>query len=83
MREIILFIFKEGLIVWSFMRIKSYSMERFFEEEEGLSPQEAIRVSLSKVGQAITASGLTVIVGFLTLIFVNFPVLIALFQKRK
>lgn len=51
-------------------------MERFHEEEEkGLPAQEAIRVSLSKVGQAITASGLTVIVGFSTLIFVNFPVL--------
>lgn len=51
-------------------------MERFREEEEkGLSAQEAIRVSLSKVGQAITASGLTVIVGFSTLIFVNFPIL--------
>ncbi|MFY4674987.1 efflux RND transporter permease subunit [Bacillus anthracis] len=51
-------------------------MERFREEEEkGLSAQEAIRVSLSKVGQAITASGLTVIVGFSALIFVNFPIL--------
>lgn len=51
-------------------------MERYREEEaKGLSPKEAIRVSLSKVGQAITASGLTVIVGFSTLIFVNFPVL--------
>lgn len=51
-------------------------MERFREEEEkGLSAQEAIRVSLSKVGQAITASGMTVIVGFSTLIFVNFSIL--------
>ncbi|EMA6343008.1 RND family transporter [Bacillus cytotoxicus] len=51
-------------------------MERFREEEEkGLSAQEAIRVSLSKVGQAITVSGLTVIVGFSALIFVNFPIL--------
>lgn len=51
-------------------------MERFREEEEkGLSAQEAIRVSLSKVGQAITVSGLTVIVGFSTLIFINFPIL--------
>lgn len=51
-------------------------MEKFREEEEkGLSAQEAIRVSLSKVGQAITASGLTVIVGFSALIFVNFPIL--------
>jgi predicted RND superfamily exporter protein len=40
-------------------------MERFREEEaKGLDAKEAIKVSLSKVGQAITASGLTVVVGF-------------------
>ncbi|MGX4588398.1 efflux RND transporter permease subunit [Paenibacillus chitinolyticus] len=51
-------------------------MERFREEEaKGLDSREAIKVSLSKVGQAITASGLTVIAGFSTLIFVSFPVL--------
>lgn len=51
-------------------------MERFREEEaKGLDAKEAIKVSLSKVGQAITASGLTVIIGFSTLIFVSFPVL--------
>jgi predicted RND superfamily exporter protein len=51
-------------------------MERFREEEaKGLGAKEAIKVSLSKVGQAITASGLTVVVGFSTLIFVSFPVL--------
>ena len=51
-------------------------MERFREEEaKGLEAKEAIKVSLAKVGQAITASGLTVIVGFSTLIFVNFPIL--------
>ncbi|WP_312754604.1 efflux RND transporter permease subunit [Rummeliibacillus suwonensis] len=51
-------------------------MERFREEEaKGLNAKEAIKVSLSKVGQAITASGLTVILGFSTLMFVSFPVL--------
>lgn len=51
-------------------------MERFREEEsKGLDSREAIKVSLSKVGQAITASGLTVIGGFSTLIFVSFPIL--------
>ncbi|OLN23674.1 hypothetical protein BTO30_03645 [Domibacillus antri] len=51
-------------------------MERFREEEaKGLEAKEAIKVSLSKVGQAITASGLTVVVGFSTLIFVSFPIL--------
>ncbi|RFU68553.1 RND family transporter [Bacillus sp. V59.32b] len=51
-------------------------MERFREEEaRGLDAKEAIKVSLSKVGQAITASGLTVVGGFSTLIFVNFPIL--------
>lgn len=51
-------------------------MERFREEEsKGLDSREAIKVSLSKVGQAIMASGLTVIGGFSTLIFVSFPIL--------
>ncbi|CAO1610443.1 putative export protein [Brochothrix thermosphacta] len=51
-------------------------MERFREEEaKGLATKEAIHVSLSKVGQAITVSGLTVIVGFSTLMFVSFPIL--------
>ncbi|WP_404442111.1 hydrophobe/amphiphile efflux-3 (HAE3) family transporter [Sutcliffiella horikoshii] len=51
-------------------------MERFKEEQaKGLSDEDAIKVSLSKVGQAITASGLTVIFGFSALIFASFPIL--------
>lgn len=51
-------------------------MERYKEElDHGLSEAEAIRIAISKVGQAITASGLTVIIGFSTLLFVDFPVL--------
>ncbi|MBE3570110.1 MAG: MMPL family transporter, partial [Bacillales bacterium] len=51
-------------------------MERYREEEaKGHSAGEAIKVAISKVGQAITASGLTVIGGFSVLIFVSFPVL--------
>ncbi|WP_268625245.1 efflux RND transporter permease subunit [Paenibacillus alvei] len=51
-------------------------MERYREEKsKGLSTKEAITVSLSKVGQAITVSGLTVMIGFSTLLFVSFPVL--------
>jgi predicted RND superfamily exporter protein len=51
-------------------------MERYHEEEaKGHSASEAIKVAISKVGQAITASGLTVIGGFSVLIFANFPVL--------
>jgi len=51
-------------------------MERYREEREhGADEKDAIRTAISKVGQAITASGLTVIVGFSTLIFVDFPVL--------
>ncbi|MEQ7049954.1 efflux RND transporter permease subunit [Paenibacillaceae sp. P-4] len=51
-------------------------MERYREEKsKGLSTKEAITVSLSKVGQAITVSGLTVMFGFSNLLFVSFPVL--------
>lgn len=51
-------------------------MERYREEKsKGLSTKEAITVSLSKVGQAIAVSGLTVMIGFSTLLFVSFPVL--------
>jgi len=51
-------------------------MERYREEEaKGYSAGEAIKVAVSKVGQAITASGLTVIGGFSVLIFASFPVL--------
>lgn len=51
-------------------------MERFREERaQGADEKDAIRTAIAKVGQAITASGLTVIVGFSTLMFVDFPVL--------
>ncbi|MCM3022580.1 efflux RND transporter permease subunit [Heyndrickxia ginsengihumi] len=51
-------------------------MERFREEEEkGYSAIEAVKTAVSNVGQAITASGLTVVGGFSTLIFVTFPIL--------
>jgi len=51
-------------------------MERYKEERErGADGKEAIRTAIAKVGQAITASGLTVIIGFSTLMFVDFPVL--------
>lgn len=51
-------------------------MERFREEEElGEGAAAAVKTAISKVGQAITASGLTVVGGFSTLMFVSFPVL--------
>lgn len=51
-------------------------LERFKEEQQlGKSTEEAIIVAVTNVGQAITASGLTVIGGFAALIFTSFPVL--------
>jgi len=51
-------------------------MERYKEERaRGADGKEAIRTAIAKVGQAITASGLTVIIGFSTLMFADFPVL--------
>ncbi|MGA4719869.1 efflux RND transporter permease subunit [Fictibacillus nanhaiensis] len=51
-------------------------MERYKEElENGLSRDEALIKSISKIGRAITASGLTVMAGFSTLIFSEFVML--------
>ncbi|MBN3555620.1 RND family transporter [Fictibacillus nanhaiensis] len=51
-------------------------MERYQEElENGLSRDEALIKSISKIGRAITASGLTVMAGFSTLIFSEFVML--------
>ena len=51
-------------------------LERYIEERQrGQENEGAIKTALSSVGQAITASGLTVVAGFSTLLFVNFPVL--------
>ena len=44
-------------------------LERYFEEREnGLAPIEAIRIATSRIGVAITASGLTTLAGFSALI---------------
>lgn len=49
-------------------------MERYHEEKhKGLEKSEAIIIAMTKVGRAITASGLTVVAGFSTLIFSSFP----------
>jgi len=49
-------------------------MERYHEEKhKGLEKSEAIVIAMTKVGRAITASGLTVVAGFSTLIFSSFP----------
>ncbi|MBN7274352.1 MMPL family transporter [Ligilactobacillus pobuzihii] len=51
-------------------------LERYIEERQhGQNNENAITTSLSSVGQAITSSGLTVVAGFSTLLFVSFPVL--------
>ncbi|MET3728321.1 hydrophobe/amphiphile efflux-3 (HAE3) family protein [Fictibacillus halophilus] len=51
-------------------------MERYQEElENGLSREKALIKSISKIGMAITASGLTVMAGFSTLIFSEFVML--------
>ncbi|MBE0523577.1 MAG: RND family transporter [Methanosarcinales archaeon] len=51
-------------------------MERYFEEREnGLLPMEAMETASSKIGQAIIASGFTVILGFSALIVTPFPML--------
>lgn len=51
-------------------------LERYIEERrKGQENEGAIETALGSVGQAITVSGLTVIGGFITLTFVNFPVL--------
>jgi uncharacterized protein len=49
-------------------------IERYKEElVKGHDAVEAIKIAVANVGQAITASGLTVIVGFSTLMFIDFP----------
>ncbi len=51
-------------------------MARYFEERErGHSPREAIDVASSRIGRAITVSGLTTIGGFGVLAFSGFPLL--------
>ncbi|KEZ52499.1 efflux RND transporter permease subunit [Metabacillus indicus] len=51
-------------------------MERYQEErEKGLNRDAALVKALSKTGRAITASGLTVIAGFSTLMFSDFVML--------
>ena len=51
-------------------------MERYQEErEKGIESQEAMITAMTKIGRAITASALTVIGGFSTLIFSDFLML--------
>ncbi|GAB6092920.1 efflux RND transporter permease subunit [Furfurilactobacillus curtus] len=51
-------------------------LERYIEElRTGQSTIQAIETAMGSVGRAITVSGLTVIGGFSTLLFVHFPVL--------
>lgn len=51
-------------------------LERYIEErKKGADNERSIETAMKSVGQAITVSGLTVIAGFTTLTFVNFPVL--------
>lgn len=50
-------------------------MERYLEEKaNGLTTEDAILTAMTKVGRAISASGLTVVGGFSALIFTNFEV---------
>jgi hydrophobe/amphiphile efflux-3 (HAE3) family protein len=52
-------------------------MMRYYEErEKGISPMEAMKTAITRIGRAIIASGLTVIGGFGALLIAqNFPVL--------
>jgi len=51
-------------------------MSRYFEErEKGAPPRVAMDVASLRIGRAIAASGLTVIGGFLALVFSNFPLI--------
>ncbi len=51
-------------------------MERYFEEKEkGLDKLKAIEIATSRVGEAISVSGLTTIFGFLALTLSPFPIL--------
>jgi len=51
-------------------------MERYYEEKaKGQEPREAMITAVSRIGRAISASGLTVVAGFGTLMASDFPVL--------
>jgi hypothetical protein len=51
-------------------------MERYYEEKaKGEPPAQAMIIAVSRIGRAITASGLTVIAGFGALLFSDFPML--------
>lgn len=51
-------------------------LERYIEERrKKYSNQRSIQIAMGSVGQAITASGLTVVAGFAAMLFVSFPVL--------
>jgi hydrophobe/amphiphile efflux-3 (HAE3) family protein len=51
-------------------------MERYYEEKaKGEPPAQAMIIAVSRIGRAITASGLTVIGGFSALLFSDFPML--------
>lgn len=51
-------------------------LERYFEErEKGMDPFEAMETAASRIGQAILASGFTVIFGFSALIISSFPMI--------
>ncbi|MNI72284.1 Membrane transport protein mmpL8 [compost metagenome] len=50
-------------------------MERYLEEKaNGMDTETAIITAMTKVGRAISASGLTVVGGFSALLFTNFEV---------
>lgn len=53
-------------------------LERYQEEIQNTDTRRAMLRSVQSVGSAITVSGLTLIVGFVSLMFVNFPGLNAL-----
>lgn len=51
-------------------------MERYLEEREiGLTKQDAMSLSIQKIGKAVLASGLTTIGGFAVLLFSDFVIL--------
>lgn len=51
-------------------------MERYFEEKDkGFHPMEAIRMTSSKIGSAIVASGATTVFGFMALLASPFPMI--------
>ncbi len=51
-------------------------MERYYEEKgKGEPPAQAMIIAMSRIGRAITASGLTTIAGFGAFLFSDFPML--------